>query len=417
MNKVLILCDLFPPAFAPRMGYLSKYLPQLGWEPVVLTEQVKDEKIYRFLEGQCRVKYVNYYTAPEGFLRKIQWLVTFILDFFYSYKDRKMCKAADQLLKNETFDVVLCSSYRDFPLSAARKISRKYGIPYIVDLRDIVEQFAKNEFISHKMPGFCGIDKALTAIIKWKIIRRRNRALGEASYVTTVSPWHVDMLRPYNPNIRLIYNGYDPELFYPSPQPSKYFIIIYTGRMSSIRMHAPGLLLSALKRLSEEKVLSSKECRIHWYMSESFKTDTYSLFESEGLLDYLDFKGNVQANELPAALNQSSILLLLANKASVNGPQGIMTTKVFEYLAVEKPILCVRSDESYLAELIHETQSGIAAVNVEEVYNFIRFYYNQWKTEGQTSIKVNRKVIESYSRKKQAEDFIRIFEQTISANE
>ena len=40
MKRVLIVCDLFPPAFGPRMGYLCKYLKPLGWEPVVVTERV-----------------------------------------------------------------------------------------------------------------------------------------------------------------------------------------------------------------------------------------------------------------------------------------------------------------------------------------------------------------------------------------
>lgn len=416
MNKVLIVCDLFPPAFAPRMGYLCKYLPELGWEPVVLTEKVKDEKTYSFLELQCRVIYVDYFTAPEGFLRKLQWFVIYILDFLFSYKDRKICKAVGQLMKKESFDVLLSSTFRDFPLSATQKISRKYGIPYIVDLRDIVEQFAGNEFIAHKLPAFGGLDKALTALIKWKIIRRRNKTLGMARSITTVSPWHIGMLRPYNPDIHLIYNGYDPELFYPSHQPSEYFIITFTGRFFNTLVRDPGLLLDALKRLAEEQILSSAECRVHWYVDKRSEVALRSLFETKGVLDFMDFKGYVPANELPAALNQSSILLLLANKASATGPKGILTTKVFEYLAVEKPILCVRSDESYLAELIHETQSGLAAVNVDEVYHFIRSCFNQWKTEGYTSVNLNREVVKSFSREKQAAEFARILDQTIKTN-
>ena len=36
-KKVLIVCDMFPPAFGPRMGYLCKYMRQAGWNPVVVT--------------------------------------------------------------------------------------------------------------------------------------------------------------------------------------------------------------------------------------------------------------------------------------------------------------------------------------------------------------------------------------------
>ena len=49
MKHVLILCDLFPPAFGPRMGYLCKYIQRYGWEPVVVTENMPACN-FRFLE-------------------------------------------------------------------------------------------------------------------------------------------------------------------------------------------------------------------------------------------------------------------------------------------------------------------------------------------------------------------------------
>ena len=37
MKRLLILCDMFPPAFAPRMGYLCKYLKRSGLEVHVVS--------------------------------------------------------------------------------------------------------------------------------------------------------------------------------------------------------------------------------------------------------------------------------------------------------------------------------------------------------------------------------------------
>ena len=47
MKRVLILCDLFPPAFGPRMGYLCKYLKQAGWQVEVVAEAM-DDKTFAF---------------------------------------------------------------------------------------------------------------------------------------------------------------------------------------------------------------------------------------------------------------------------------------------------------------------------------------------------------------------------------
>ena len=52
--KILILCDMFPPAFGPRMGYLCKYMRRAGWEPVVVTEQI-DDSTFSFLKGETPV--------------------------------------------------------------------------------------------------------------------------------------------------------------------------------------------------------------------------------------------------------------------------------------------------------------------------------------------------------------------------
>ena len=89
-----------------------------------------------------------------------------------------------------------------------------------------------------------------------------------------------------------------------------------------------------------------------------------------------------------------------------------MTTKFFEALGVEKPILCVRSDEECLAQTIKETESGLAATNVEEVKNFILHYYNQWQEQGYTHVNVKNK--ELFSRQNQALQFEKIFNSAIS---
>ena len=67
---------------------------------------------------------------------------------------------------------------------------------------------------------------------------------------------------------------------------------------------------------------------------------------------YMDFFDYVPASEIPGVLNRSSILLQLANTFASDGPKGFMTTKLFESMAVGKPLLCVKSDESCLEATI-----------------------------------------------------------------
>ena len=103
------------------------------------------------------------------------------------------------------------------------------------------------------------------------------------------------------------------------------------------------------------------------------------LAENYQISDYMDYFEYVPAAQIPEILNHSSILLQLANKMSESGPKGIMTTKLFEALAVEKPILCVRSDEAYLEETINKTHSA------------------------------ERENVKPFSRQKQADQFMQLF--------
>ena len=125
----------------------------------------------------------------------------------------------------------------------------------------------------------------------------------------------------------------------------------------------------------------------------------------------MDYHEYVPASDIPLILNKSSVLLSLTNKFDTSGPKGFMTTKFFESLAVEKHILCVQSDEAYLAEAIKETHSGLAATRVDEVYDFLKHYYEEWQEKGYTTSPVNRDKLSNYSRKEQASQFARIFEE------
>lgn len=410
MNKILIICDMFPPAFAPRMGYLCKYLKRMGWEITVVTEYISDDT-FSFLTGNADVSYIRFYNATGKIGRRLEWLWVMLLDILFHYKDRKVINACSKILKTNDYKGILCSTYRTFPLPAAQEVAEKFQLPFIADLRDIVEQYASNEYISHSLNTFTWLDTAITKAFRYRLLKDRNKALRAAHCVTTVSPWHVKVLEQYNSNVKLIYNGYDPDLFYPQLIKTQRFTITYTGRLLSLATRNPGLLFDAIVKLAENKIIRPDTFRVVWYTDQ----ESQSIIDQEalrkGVDSFMEYHDYVPASEIPLILNQSSILLSLANKSDQTGPKGFMTTKFFESLAVEKPILCVRSDEACLAKAIKETNSGLAATNVNEVFDFLKHYYGEWQEKGYTSSSVNRNLLLNYSRKEQAKQFARIFEE------
>jgi len=411
--KVLILSDLFPPAFGPRMGYLCKYIKQNGWEPTVITEYIPDKTFSFLLEDDIPVIYVDFFKNK----RKSTWIKVLLQDMFFRHKDKKVYNEALKLVAHQSFDLVLCSTFRTFPLLAAQKIAHKIKRPLIVDLRDIIEQFAGTEFIAKPLPNLLGVEKWIASVFRKINLRQRNQVLKKADHLITISPWHVETLKPYNPNISLIYNGYDPDIFYPKPVESDIFYITYTGRLTSLAMRNPDLLFRAVKQLMDEKLIDPETFCIRWFMDEpSQKTINLEAkkYNIEGFMKFFEY---VPATEIPGILNESSILLILTNKADSSGPKGIMTTKFFEALAIEKPILCVRGDEGCLEEVINDTKTGLSAHNEKEVYDFVKKYYLEWKATKRIVLDADKERITKFSRKEQANQFIRIFEQVLHINE
>ena len=410
LSKVLIICDAFPPAFAPRMGYLCKYLPIYGWEPVIITEY-QPEYIYDELAKNKDVTYINYYQSKNRFIQKLKYTSGFFADFFFDYKDFAIKKVARKQLKKHDISLILASTYRVFPLKAAYRLSKQYKLPIVMDLRDIIEQFPNNEHISKKLSEFKVLNNIFSAILTKKILRQRNKTIQKSDYITTVSEFHVKTLKKYNKHVSLIYNGYDPELFFSEIKHCQTFNIIYTGKIMSVELEDPTLLFEAVYNLSTKGMLTNQFCRIQFYTDDKTKKIIHSFGKKYQIENFIDCYNRISSSLIPDILQGASVLLLLTNKHA--GSRGIMTTKYFEYLAVEKPILCVRNDEDCLEKSIKETQSGIAADNVEQVENFILEKYMEWKQNGYTHQKVNQQIVQQFSRKEQAKQFVSIFESVI----
>ena len=346
----------------------------------------------------------------------MQWIGVMLLDFFFGYKDVRFYRKACELHKKERFSLILCSAYRTFPLPAASRAAKKLKLPLVADMRDIIEQYTGNEYITQPFRTVPFFDKWIVAAFRSKMLRQRNKALEQAACVTTVSPWHVEMLKQYNPKVELIYNGFDPDIFYPVQVKTKQFRITYTGRILSFAMRDPSLLFEAITVLDREGKIDSADFKVQWFVDDASEKVLREELQKYDILGYIDFHGYVSANEVPAILNSSSVLLQLTNRSSETGPKGLMTTKLFESFGVRKPVLCVRSDESHLEQAIRETRTGIAARNTEEAAHFLLEKYTEWKQTGHTHITPNEEVINSYSREGQARQFAGIFEKIKGAS-
>lgn len=415
MKRVLIFADIFPPAFAPRAAYLTKYLPRFGWEPFVITEKMPtpaSQSHGDVFGGFCSdIPVTAIDLSSASFLSQAIRSARLFGELLWEQKEERFYKEAAKAFPSVKFDAILCLTYRKFPLATACRYAQAHRLPWVADCRDVIEQYSNYDFL----PRGKRLPSLLMKWLRHRYISLRNHYLHKADRVVSVSPWHCNLLAEVNPRTELIYNGYDPELFSRGSLPCDKFILSYTGRLLTPEMHDPTLLFEALTSEALQEVRKERRIELHWYVDEHSRSILQPFIRQYALKDMCRFFPMVPAVQVPEILRHSSVLLQLGNTEKPGGPHGIVSTKLFESLAMEKPILMVRSDEAIVADIISEAEAGLAAQTTEEVATFLSDQYTRWKAEGDTSLRnPNRNFISTFSREEGAKQYARLLESIVA---
>ncbi len=401
-KHILILCDAFgPPAFVPRVTSLARELQQHGWEVQVMSELMPH---CTYSTTDFPLQLMTYY-ADNKAIYAYQW----VADKLWQAKERAFTRFVESHTNVTQYDAILCSTFNLFPLLTAARLSKKYSKPLLVDLRDIAEQADASDYFQHHLPPFLGIDKWLNKQYIQQNIRLRNQVLRQATAVTTISPWHVTQLQNIQPNTHLIYNGFDATDFTPTGLPTPTFTIAYTGKLYDFQLPGLHLFAEALQAFLNHKDVNPADISAHFYIAPEWNDKVQAICPIPQLHAH-DF---IPRTELINVLQQASVLLVLTDKTAEHGPHGMLTTKFFEALGVEKPVLCVRSDEDCLATAIQQTNAGVAATTTNEAVTFLLEKYNEWKTQGFTHQNVQNK--ELFTRQNQAAQFDQLLRTIIAA--
>ena len=83
--------------------------------------------------------------------------------------------------------------------------------------------------------------------------------LKKAKHVTTISPWHVNIISKINPKTSLIFNGFDENVFKPQTIKTEKFTITYTGRIYNLSIRNPLLFFEGIQELLTENLDLQKD--------------------------------------------------------------------------------------------------------------------------------------------------------------
>lgn len=392
--NILLLTDFYPPAFAPRMGYLVKYLKEDGhYVEVVSTTKNIERNSFGFFVGYADKVY-DIECSGRSHFEVLKDNVKGMLSTFrmmWSDIDTRYYKATREAVSRNRFDCILCSVSSFSPLLVAERISEENGLPMLLDFRDIFEQDEK--FFSRR--GLGGMMRHFQKNI-------RNRIISKASVVTSISGWHCTLLSRWSKNVKMIMNGFDEKKFMPQPKwEGEKKRIVYTGNLAT---RYPTILFEALAETEENK---RKYLEVVFYTNDAGNKYVNELANRMGIEDVVHCESWVAADKVPEVLTNSSALLIVTNQ----GSKGVMTTKAFEYMAMNRPIFCLPDPDSQLERVLGETGTGVTMRDKESVKKYLGELI-----DGTLEIHPKMDEVLKYSRATQAKQFEELMQEIVGKN-
>jgi len=419
MKKVLIIANLFYAS--PRIPGLAKYLPEFGWQPIILTVPLGEDPDSRLgppndFKAKNRVVETYDYVSPRlvsddrlkvkksrvsNFKRWFRRSVPLLYKWYWevkSYPDTEKkwksfaIKAGDQLLRNEDVDALISSSSPVTCHIIAKELKERHKIPWVADFRDL---WTQNHNYSY------------SSLRKLFEQRLELKTLATADALITVSGfWSKKLSMLHGRKVLTINNGFDPDqISNEKVDLTSAFTITYTGQI--YRKQDPSKLLLGLKNLISQEVIDPKEVEVRFYgpLNERLEKEVKQYGMSDIVVQY-----GVISRKTSFERQGESQLLLLLNWEDPE-EKGVHTGKIFEYLAAQRPILATGGFGNDAVEtVLQETNSGIYCSTVEDIKSALRDLYREYKLKGKVTYSGNMEEINKYNYQEMARKFARILD-------
>jgi hypothetical protein len=439
-KKVLIISFSFPPEnsiAAVRIGKFAKYLPEFGWEPVIITAKkhnrqketlpvdINEANIYRtnfytlsYLIARKLEKTDNKkYPTPElssnhisNNWRKYALKALRLLKPIYSFPIlnhlmmapmdwyRSGLKKGLEIAQRGDINIIFSSYSPSVSHIIASSLQKRTGIPWVADFRDL---WSSNPY-SNKIEPFYFLEKQM-----------EKRTIYNSTLLTTVSePLARDLEELHLKKVVSIPNGFDDRDYSDNVPLLSRFTITYTGSIYPGKRD-PTPLFQAIAELRDEGKIPLDGMEVRFFGSNVVDT-IYPLVKKFGIDQFVKVYGLVSFKESIRKQKESTILLLL----SWNDPKdkGVYTGKVFEYLGASRPILAIGLKGGVIDELLLSTGSGKLTTDVMEIKSTMIKWFEEFDLHRNISTYYNPEVeaIQHYTRREQAGKLARLFDRIIA---
>ena len=427
MKKVLIISYFFPPCnltASNRVHIWAKSLKRYGYYPIVITRKwdhiinspehmgisskIQKKKItnsenFRLIQ----VPYKNslrdfiYLKKPEWImLRKILTLKELILQnyraktlpYFNIYEEARL------ILSQENIDKVIISG-NPFPLFHFGFLLKKEfkNIHWIADYRD---DWTTTEL---------SYPKNIFSKLIFKIEKKSEKKwVGSSSLITSVSEYYVDKISNFTGvKGKVILNGFDDKIV-----PSKVravrsntFIITYNGSLYPTQCIEP--FLSEISKLIE---LFRNKIRIELrFIGLDFNPEQGNRVRKllKNVLGNVMITNRIERNEVVKFQQESHILLLVSHK----GLKGIPSSKMYEYIGLNKPVLLFPSDNDIMENTLKKTKLGVIYNSGPEIKEKLTKLIEVFIKTKKVNIKGDITAINQFSREEQVKNISKILDE------
>lgn len=416
--KVLLISYYWPPsggAGVQRWLKFSKYLSKMGWDITVYCPEnpeypSTDESLKKDLHPNIKTiktpiwepySFYKKFTGTKkgekvntGFLsenekpKKAELFSRWVRGNFFIPDARKFwikpsIKYLKKHLNEHPVDVIVSTGPPHSMHLIAKGIAKETKTPWLADFRD---PWTNIDFYEELM---------LTKSADQKHHKLEKAVCDSADALLVIGPTMKKEFEVISPKskIHVVPNGFDPsdQLTLDQVPLDEKFTIAHIGSFSPSR-NVP-LLWEALSEVCNE----NPEFKDQLLIKLVGKVDhlVLSSIQQAGLQNHIEKIPYLQHNEVTAVQRSSQVLLLIAN--NTKNAKGILTGKVFEYLAADRPILTIGPQDGDLAKLLEEVNGNPAIdyLNKAEMKTAVRKFFQLYQ---QKALQADHRNISNFSR-------------------
>jgi len=422
MNKVLIITYHFPPrptvASLRPLG-LARYLPEFGWEAIILTAALpgRPNPQFEVVETQHRdslgwAKRLFKLDPEQTLMAQIAQLKRKLrirserspLDILLAaigeitaYPDPQKgwrayaVEAGKDILQRHSIDAIISTSPPVTSHIIAKELKGEFKIPWVADFRDL---WTQNYYYPYS-PLRKRVERKLelnTLSVADVLVAASQPAAGDLHSLHKQKPVHS------------IPNGFDPAEVNTTPgNLTDKFTITYTGNLYPGKQ-SPEPLFTALRDLISQGSINASDIEVRFYGARAGWIDKQA--ECYGLTAIVRQFGMVPREIALNKQRESQLLLLL--KWNDSKQRGVYSAKVFEYLAARRPVLAVGGFPDVVDQLLDETKAGVSGQTGEEIKALLLRLYQEYKLTGAVSYSGDEAEIDNYSGREMAKKFASI---------